>query len=89
MLDLEIQDLQKQIDALNGKPDADGSLANIKSRLEALENAEALGGIGGPARSGYTFSGWAISEGGPVVYKAEELAFVPTGTVLYAVWTAN
>ena len=40
VLDLEIQDLQKQIDALNGKPDADGSLANIKSRLEALENAE-------------------------------------------------
>ncbi len=39
-LDLEIQDLQDQIDALNGKPDADGSLANIKSRLEALENAE-------------------------------------------------
>ena len=40
VLDLEIQDLQEQIDALNGKPDADGSLANIKSRLEALENAE-------------------------------------------------
>lgn len=39
-LDLEIQDLQDQIDALNGKPDADGSLANIKSRLETLENAE-------------------------------------------------
>ncbi len=39
-LDLEIQDLQGQIDALNGNPDADGSLANIKSRLEALENAE-------------------------------------------------
>lgn len=40
VLDLEIQDLQEQIDALSGKPDADGSLANIKSRLEALENAE-------------------------------------------------
>ena len=64
-------------------------VVSVTMDAEALENAEALGGIGGPARSGYTFSGWAISEGGPVVYKAEELAFIPTGTVLYAVWTAN
>ncbi len=62
---------------------------SVAMDAETLENAEALGGIRGPSRSGYTFSGWATSEGGAVVYEAEELASVPSGTTLYAVWNAS
>lgn len=40
VLDLEIQDLQKQIDALNGKPTPTVRWPTSRARLEALENAE-------------------------------------------------
>lgn len=51
-----------------------------------VTNAHALGGISAPERSGYTFLGWATSEGGSVVYTAAEIASVANGTTLYAVW---
>jgi len=40
-----------------------------------------------PHRSGYTFVGWATSEGSTeVAYTAEQLLEIPEGTVLYAIW---
>ncbi len=34
----------------------------------------------------YKFAGWATSENGSVVYAANEIAELPVGTTLYAVW---
>ena len=51
-----------------------------------VTNAPATGGISAPERSGYTFLGWATSEGGSVVYTAADIASVANGTTLYAVW---
>lgn len=42
--------------------------------------------VSAPVREGYTFAGWAMSEGGSVGYTAEEIGSVPAGTTLYAVW---
>ena len=43
-----------------------------------------------PERAGYTFAGWATdAEATTVVYAANQLAEIPDGTTLYAVWTQN
>ena len=51
-----------------------------------LENAWAQGGFVEPICLGYTFAGWATTEGGEVVYTAAEIVNAPVGTTLYAVW---
>lgn len=42
--------------------------------------------VSAPVRSGYTFAGWAVTEGGAAQYAVDELGEVPVGTTLYAVW---
>ena len=43
-----------------------------------------------PERAGYTFAGWATDAAATtVVYAANQLAQIPDGTTLYAVWTQN
>ena len=44
-----------------------------------------------PARTGYTFSGWATSKDGAVAFKAGASARITAGddNHLYAIWTAN
>lgn len=52
----------------------------------AIENADAVNGILAPAREGYTFAGWSLSDGGEVAYSASEIINAADGSVLYAVW---
>ena len=42
--------------------------------------------VSAPVRSGYTFAGWAVTEGGAAQYAVDELGEAPVGTTLYAVW---
>ncbi len=43
-----------------------------------------------PEREGYTFAGWDTdAEASTVVYSASQLAEIPSGTTIYAVWTQN
>lgn len=51
-----------------------------------FENSEALFGITAPYRAGYRFLGWAVEEGGEVVYAAGEIANAPVGATLYAIY---
>ena len=44
-------------------------------------------GLSAPEREGYRFDGFATESGGDAEYKANEIATVPAGTTLYAVWT--
>lgn len=53
----------------------------------AMDNTDALNGITGPRREGYSFAGWATVPGGEAVYAESEVASAPVGTVLYAVYT--
>jgi len=44
-------------------------------------------GLSAPIRQGYTFVGWAISEGGrEVLYNVDTKINAPDGTILYAIW---
>ena len=52
----------------------------------SVTNADAIGGISAPERSGYVFLGWATTEGGSVVYSAADISSVKDGTTLYAIW---
>ena len=49
-------------------------------------NANALGGIGDPVRSGMKFLGWAKTENGEAEIESGKITEVEDGTVLYAVW---
>ncbi len=40
-------------------------------------------------RSGYTFQGWALASGGPVLYTDGQKIFVTANTTLFAVWAVN
>ena len=61
-------------------------VVSIVKQENNVTNAPATGGISAPERSGYTFIGWATSEGGNAVYTAADIASVANGTTLYAVW---
>lgn len=39
-----------------------------------------------PEREGYTFLGWAVAQGGSVVYSASDIHKAGVGSILYAVW---
>ena len=59
----------------------------VSYTVSTITNSEALEATFKPARTGYTFLGWATAEGSTeVVYTAEQMLEIPTGTVLYAVW---
>ena len=61
-------------------------VVSVVKQENNITNAPATGGISAPERSGYTFLGWATSEGGSVVYAAADIASAANGTTLYAVW---
>ena len=61
-------------------------VVSVVKQENNVTNTYATGGISAPERSGYTFMGWATSEGGSAVYTAAEIASVANGTTLYAVW---
>jgi len=61
-------------------------VVSVVKQENNVTNAYATGGISAPERSGYTFLGWATSDGGNVVYNAADIASVANGTTLYAVW---
>lgn len=61
-------------------------VVSVVKQENNITNAHALSGISAPERSGYTFLGWATSEGGSEEYTAAEIASVADGTILYAVW---
>lgn len=52
-----------------------------------VQNATAIGGISDPYRVGYAFAGWATSPDGAKEFGSADLASLPAGTTLYAVWT--
>ncbi len=62
----------------------DGYVVSVQAGQ--IDNDHSRFGISAPARSGYTFKGWATEEGGDAVYGMSELGSVPAGTTLYAVW---
>lgn len=41
------------------------------------------------SREGYTFTGWATSADGDVVYESEESVTLTSSQTLYAVWAEN
>ncbi|MBP5177437.1 MAG: leucine-rich repeat protein, partial [Clostridia bacterium] len=52
-----------------------------------LTNIHATGELAPPMRKGYTFVGWATTaDASTAEYAANELASVPVGTTLYAIW---
>ena len=56
---------------------------------ETLAYGKALGRLMAPRCEGHYFEGWALEDGGEVVYSADGLRDVPVGTVVYAVWNAQ
>ena len=58
--------------------------AQTKTQGQALTLSKTI-----PSRSGYTFSGWATSAGGSVVYKSGDTYTNNAGATLYAVWSKN
>ncbi|MDR3293441.1 MAG: leucine-rich repeat protein [Clostridiales bacterium] len=53
----------------------------------SVSNPTATNGILAPYREGYTFGGWAITEGGTTAaYAVEDVNKAPNGVILYAIW---
>ena len=66
----------------------DGSYVNsVTLTPQVLGYINESNTIGSPVRAGYTFVGWAATAGATSAqYQSDELATVPAGTTLYAVW---
>lgn len=72
---------------MNCRFSEDGSyIVSVTVTEDSLFNVNGSNTVSAPVRDGYTFAGWAVSEGGSVEYAAEEIGSVPAGTTLYAVW---
>jgi len=57
---------------------------------DSISNPAAQNGISAPYRAGYTFGGWATTEGGTTAaYTAANVNSAPNGTTLYAIWIEN
>jgi uncharacterized repeat protein (TIGR02543 family) len=53
----------------------------------SISNPTAYNGISAPYRAGYTFGGWATTEGGTTAdYTAENVNDATNGTTIYAIW---
>ena len=64
-----------------------GYVVSVTVGDETLGNNNTSNTFAAPCRDGYVFAGWATSSGsGEVAYSAEQIAEVPEGTTLYAVW---
>lgn len=60
-------------------------IASVQKTDTSLYNYYIEGGISAPRRAGYTFVGWATTQGGTAEFSAAEIYKAPNGT-LYAVW---
>ncbi len=66
---------------------AEGYIYSVTLNENTFSNAYALFGIGNPARSGYTFVGWATDPNATEAqYKSNDLKKLEQGTTLYAIW---
>lgn len=63
----------------NGPTTEDSGIAEGQDATFNISNTK-------PTRDGYTFMGWATTDGGDVVYSGGEELVVNTDTTLYAVW---
>ena len=64
-----------------------GYVVSVTVGDETLGNNNTSNTFAAPCRDGYVFAGWATSSGsGEIAYSAEQIAEVPEGTTLYAVW---
>lgn len=64
----------------------DGYLISFTKTAAGITDVTAASPLTAPRREGYTFGGWARTLGGAAEYATDELAQVPDGTILYAVW---
>lgn len=68
-------------------PRTGGYVVSVTVGDETLGNNNTSNTFAAPCRDGYVFAGWATSSGsGEIAYSAEQIAEVPEGTTLYAVW---
>ena len=61
-------------------------VVSVEITENTLTYGKALGRLMAPRCDGYTFGGWALEDGGEVVYTADGLKNAAVGSVLYAVW---
>lgn len=59
---------------------------SVEITENTLAYGKALGRLMAPRCEGATFGGWALEEGGEVIYTADGLKNAMIGSVLYAVW---
>jgi uncharacterized repeat protein (TIGR02543 family) len=58
----------------------------VQITKNTFENTTAATGFAAPEREGYVFKGWAVAQGGSVVYPATDIHKAGVGATLYAVW---
>ncbi len=66
-----------------------GYLVCFEKNEGSISDLNMKNGLTAPYREGYTFGGWSLSANGKADYALADTAQVPSGTLLYAVWTAN
>lgn len=65
----------------------EGYVVSFTKTATSTDNLTAPDARLAPTRAGYTFMGWALTEGSTeVAYEAKNVESCPDGTVLYAVW---
>lgn len=63
-----------------------GYIVSVTVGTNTFTNIYGNASVSSPVREGYVFAGWALTEGGDVVYNAGDAVNAREGTILYAVW---
>ena len=63
-----------------------GYIVSVTVGTNTFTNIYGSASVSSPVREGYVFAGWALTEGGDVVYNAGDAVNAREGTILYAVW---
>ena len=63
-----------------------GYIVSVTVGTNTFTNVYGNASVSSPVREGYVFAGWALTEGGNVVYNAGDAVNAREGTILYAVW---